>query len=702
VVTLAGVGAVGVTINSAMWTPVWALLAIVGHAVSIALRRLRVPAESVFYPVMVLGAAVVIQLSVSGSPLVGLEVPLSVLTPDMATATVVGALAVLRTFTLLTNGSLVFSPVPSITMLALVGSTNPNAEVPVFFGLLLLGALFLTGYETHLRRLRQTGRPAGPVVTHLLMAWCVALAGGAAALAFPLIIQPVIGPLSPFSLPAMGRLQALTNFSQAGTRQAPVGQGPIRLSPTPIFNIYTSEGGLFRTAVYTEYTGRSWVMSTPPDATDIQSSQEVALEGSLPGAGSAIRYDRSLFYFRFPRDPELGPGVATRMVPQTIETVGYVTDGVPALGRIRELRYPRRNVTLHANGTVSGGGHQGVGRVTQVVSEVVEIQPEHLRRAPSVDAGQFSEPETLELPNSTLRVQRRAREVTQGIENPYEKVRAIVAHIEATCTYTLQEEPTPQGVDATEFYLFETRRGACDLAATTAAVMCRAVGIPARVAVGYVAEEPLPEGQGWLIRQEHAHMWMEAYFPGIGWATFDFSPPATDLEESALRLAWFRLTAALRRVGGGGMDAVLLIAVLALTLLLGGTAVLARLRTWLRERRAERLRRAAAPGAALAFAYVDALRHLERRGWRRDPAATPLEYLEAMRAEWPALPEGAAALSALESLTRCYLRAHYANESAPALWDQASAAVAVLRRLAPVRPRLRPEPAASGVPAEAH
>src|SRR5436309_2833210 len=56
VVTLAGIGAVGVTITSAGWTPIWALLAIVGHAVSLMLRRMRVSAETIFYPVMLLGA----------------------------------------------------------------------------------------------------------------------------------------------------------------------------------------------------------------------------------------------------------------------------------------------------------------------------------------------------------------------------------------------------------------------------------------------------------------------------------------------------------------------------------------------------------------------------------------------------------------------------------------------------------------------
>ena len=54
VVTLTGIGGVGVTITSTTWLPLWALLAVLGHGVSLVLRYARVSAETVFYPVMLL------------------------------------------------------------------------------------------------------------------------------------------------------------------------------------------------------------------------------------------------------------------------------------------------------------------------------------------------------------------------------------------------------------------------------------------------------------------------------------------------------------------------------------------------------------------------------------------------------------------------------------------------------------------------
>src|ERR1041384_7105742 len=93
VVTLAGIGAVGVTLSSAGWTPVWVGLAVLGHVFSLALRQMRVSSEAIFYPVMLLGGAVTLQLSLAGSPVVGLDGPISQMPIDMATATLVGSLA---------------------------------------------------------------------------------------------------------------------------------------------------------------------------------------------------------------------------------------------------------------------------------------------------------------------------------------------------------------------------------------------------------------------------------------------------------------------------------------------------------------------------------------------------------------------------------------------------------------------------------
>jgi hypothetical protein len=694
IVTLAAIGAVGVTITSTGWTPVWAAVTVAGHLVSLALRRRGVSAGTVFYPVMGIGTLVILQLALMGSGLVGMEGATNGVPTDMAMAALVGCLAALRSFTLVTNESLLFTPVPGITMLALVGNINPNAEVFLFFGILLLGSLFITGYEAHLRRIARTGRRTAPVIFHLLVSWCVTLAVTATALLFPLLVQPVLGPLSPFALPAMGRMQGLIDFARASTNQAPVGQGPINLSPNPLYHIYTDAPGPFRTAVFAHYTGRGWTVEQPPDMTDISSETKVEVRPASV-AGGAILYPHSSYLYRFGRDPELGEGVPVRKVSMRVETVGYGAEGIPAAGHITELRYPRSHVNIHANGYVTGNGHQGRGNVIEMECEVPEFSEERLRAAPALDLSAFSEPETLSLPQSTFPVGKLARKVTQGASGEYDKIRAILAHIEKTCTYTLQEVPTPPDEDAAAFYLLRTKRGACDLAATAAVVMCRSVGIPARVAIGYVGEEQLPDGRGWLVRHEHLHMWVEAFFPGCGWVPFNPSPPMAGLHENPLQVALYRIQGAFGKIGGGGMDAALLMVVVLITLGLAGYGGWKRLRAWLQQQ--ERTRRAAqdTPGAAIALVYSRALRLLQKRGWGREPWMTSREYLELLRSEWESREDGAPALARMEALTECFQEAHYAGNAPADAVQRASQALRELSRLAPRRrpaPRLREKP----------
>jgi transglutaminase-like putative cysteine protease len=681
-VTLAGIGAVGVTISETAWTPVWALLALLGHGVSLMLRRMRVPSESVFYPVMLLGSAFVLQQTVIGSSLVGMNAGLGSMPVDMATAVVVGALAVVRTFTLLTNASLLFSPVPGITMLALTGSSNPNAEIPLFFVILLLGSLFIVGYEAQVRRVSRISGQSGPVLFHLLSSWCLTLIVAGAALLFPMVVQPLIGPFSPFALPSMGRLRAALNFTNLSSTQAPVGQGPITLSPTPVYEVHTPEGGLLRTGVFVNYTGSGWVQETPPDMALVYSDQEV--QGSAPRGSGGIAFH--LYEYAFPPDPDLEHPLPVREVHQRLVTKAYSPPGIPALGRISQLRYPRPSVYVHGSGCVSGRMHTSPGREVELVSRVTEYPPDRLRQASPVDRESFSQKETLSVPNSAMPVHMLAREITQEIPNNYDRIQAIIRHIEKTCRYTLQEERTPPGEDAAAYYLLTTKRGACDLAATAAAVMCRSVGIPARVAVGYVAEEPLPGGGGFLIRQEHAHMWLEAFFPGYGWVPFNPAPPLASIRDHPLEAAWYRVQGLFSKIGGGGLDALLLTAIVLATLALAAYTAWTHVRRWLQEREREQRILKSSPAAVVALLYGRALRLLDRRGWPREGWLTAREYAASLRGRWEA---GGEAMRALQTLTECFERAHYAGEASPEDVETANLALEQLSRLAPRRPRER-------------
>jgi hypothetical protein len=56
------------------------------------------------------------------------------------------------------------------------------------------------------------------------------------------------------------------------------------------------------------------------------------------------------------------------------------------------------------------------------------------------------------------------------------------------------------------------------------AVMLRTLGIPSRVVNGFRTDEFNDITGNYVVRAKDAHAWVEAYFPGYGWQTFDPTP----------------------------------------------------------------------------------------------------------------------------------------------------------------------------------
>lgn len=88
-------------------------------------------------------------------------------------------------------------------------------------------------------------------------------------------------------------------------------------------------------------------------------------------------------------------------------------------------------------------------------------------------------------------------------------------------TYSLRTAPG-NGDDALVEFLTVGRAGYCEQFASAMAVMLRTLGVPARVAVGFTGGTV--DGDSRLITTSDAHAWVEAWFPGIGWTTFDPTP----------------------------------------------------------------------------------------------------------------------------------------------------------------------------------
>ena len=102
--------------------------------------------------------------------------------------------------------------------------------------------------------------------------------------------------------------------------------------------------------------------------------------------------------------------------------------------------------------------------------------------------------------------------------------------------YTL--EPPLLGDDSIDEFLLDSKRGFCEHYAGSFVFLMRAVGIPARVVVGYQGGEYNRIGNYIEVRQFDAHAWTEVWQEGQGWIRVDpTSAVAPERIESGLESA---------------------------------------------------------------------------------------------------------------------------------------------------------------------
>lgn len=135
----------------------------------------------------------------------------------------------------------------------------------------------------------------------------------------------------------------------------------------------------------------------------------------------------------------------------------------------------------------------------------------------------------LQLPDELpARVRTLAKEITSGVDNPYDKAKAIESYLRNNYPYDLQIPAPPPDQDVADYFLFDLKRGYCDYYATAMVVLARASGLPARFVSGYSSGSYDALAARYVVRELNAHSWPEIYFPKIGW--IEFEPTASQPE----------------------------------------------------------------------------------------------------------------------------------------------------------------------------
>ena len=126
-----------------------------------------------------------------------------------------------------------------------------------------------------------------------------------------------------------------------------------------------------------------------------------------------------------------------------------------------------------------------------------------------------------------------------GAFTPYEKVRAIQAFLQQQ-EYSQEISGPAANVDGVYYMLFQSQDEPCPSVnpecdaerikaysqyfGSAATVMLRAVGVPARMVVGWAVGEYVPRAGKFLVRDQDRHGWTQIYFESYGWVDVEVTP----------------------------------------------------------------------------------------------------------------------------------------------------------------------------------
>lgn len=135
-----------------------------------------------------------------------------------------------------------------------------------------------------------------------------------------------------------------------------------------------------------------------------------------------------------------------------------------------------------------------------------------------------------------------AHKVTAKADKPIDKVLAIRDYFlskdeNGEPLYKYTDNPGVPDIPSASklmYFLFDNHKGYCAYYAGATLFMLRSLGIPSRIAVGFLTvDRSAGKNKGWYwYYADQAHAWVQVYFPGFGWLDFDTTVGNSDAREA--------------------------------------------------------------------------------------------------------------------------------------------------------------------------
>ena len=277
-------------------------------------------------------------------------------------------------------------------------------------------------------------------------------------------------------------------------------RGNVTLGTRELYLVKAGQAGLIRGTSYDVYTGTGWKIGK-------RDTQRVN-GGELGVTAQAGQYKERV------------PAILQVQVKDGDNTI--LSAGTP-LGTNRDARVETPNgfggdieQIRSLRGLQNGDTYNTLGSQSKAT-------PEQLQAATTAYPAWVTD-RYLGLPGDLQqRVRAEAARVASGGQTPYDKALLLEEFLRGF-PYNLQVPATPPKRDAVDYFLFDLKAGYFDYNASAMAVMLRTLGIPARVAVGYVLDPARANETTYTVRRDDAYSWVEVFFPEYGWINFNPTP----------------------------------------------------------------------------------------------------------------------------------------------------------------------------------
>ncbi len=386
---------------------------------------------------------------------------------------------------------------PGLTVfiwLAALGSDDGRTLSGVAVG--LAAALFLAVQHQTVLAARRTnvGRMGSLAAPRLLVVGAVI---AICAISFGAIVAP--------ALPGSGAAP-LVDLRDIGTGKSPsyrtsvaplvdVGAKLNRAETQDLFTVQSPRPDYWRLTALDEYRatgGGQWTLSAEGDDAIAQGLDEGAPNGA------------------FTQEYRIGP-LDERWMPAAY----------------RPVRIDREDtLVVRASSTLVTGEPRVTGMHYTVVSAPPPSTVTAVQQAATARPVPASLRRYTELPSGFSQfVVNEAKRITQPYTTPYAQAKALRDYFrDGSFVYDTTVDPGDAS-DAIAAFLLR-KSGFCVQFASAYATMARAVGIPARVAVGFTSGTLDEPGGVYRVTTENAHAWPEIWLAGLGWThLFDPTPP---------------------------------------------------------------------------------------------------------------------------------------------------------------------------------